>query len=192
MNRIDLDASSWVLQGNLPNSIGFDFNELWNLHPNEYNKVQIMGRIVDTPRWQQSYMRPYAYSGLVHNALPLPQQFQPFLDWANQLEGLPTFNQALINWYQNGHHYIGPHSDDTRQLVTDSPILSISLGQSRTFRIRDKTTKSIVRDIEMTHGSYIVMCGKMQEKYTHEVTKVLGKKGENLGKRINVTFRVFK
>ena len=44
----------------------------------------------------------------------------------------------------------------------------------------------------MKNQTYLIMCGDMQKKYTHEVPKVSGKKGEEMGRRINITFRKFK
>lgn len=80
--------------------------------------------------WQQSYLRGYFFSGMKHDALDLPEEIQPILDWANSLDVEPKFNQVLVNWYENGLHYIGPHSDDERSLVRRSPIFSLSLGET--------------------------------------------------------------
>lgn len=193
MSRIDLGHNSWVLQASLPTDLAVDFEALWAMHPEEYGKVNMMGKVIDTPRWQQTYLRAYNFTGLDHAALTLPPAFAPFLDWANGLfPGEWRFNQVLINWYQNGHHYIGPHSDDARPLVDDSPIASISLGQERVFRIREKAGKAIVANVAMPDRSYVVMGGAMQKHFTHEVPKVAGAKGEAVGRRINITFRVFR
>jgi alkylated DNA repair dioxygenase AlkB len=193
--RLNLANNSWVEQSTLPESLlkDEDFEALWEKHPDAFGKVNMMGRVIDTPRWQQSYLRAYNYTGMMHDPLPLPEEFQCALDWANALYPREwTFNQVLINWYENGLHYIGSHSDDTRQLVPHSPIVSISLGAERRFRIREKATKSVVADLKMTNRSYVVMGGEMQNHYTHEVPKINGEKGKTVGRRINITFRVFK
>lgn len=190
-----LDNECWIEQGYLPTALTtmYNFDDLWRLHPEEYGLVSYMGKMVRTPRWQQTYLKNYFFTGFDHKALPLPEQFQPFLNWANTIASESiSFNQVLINFYENGKHYIGRHSDDERQLVKFSPVLSVSLGQERIFRVRDKITKKIVMDIPMPSDTYLMMCGKMQKKYLHEVPKVSGKKGDEMGKRINITFRVFK
>lgn len=125
MERTDLGNDSWIEKTTLPGSLEFDFESLWSLHPEEYGKVIIQGKMISTPRWQQSYMRTYSFAGLAHEALPLPREIQPFLDWANTLYPGFCFNQVLVNWYLNGHHYIGPHSDNTWQLFRESPIFVI-------------------------------------------------------------------
>lgn len=190
--RENLQNNSWIDYETLPESIKIQFEELWNLHPEQYNQVKILGKIVETPRWQQTYGRSYNYTGMVHEALPIPQQLQPFLEYAQKLYPEFVFNQILINWYQNGLHYIGAHSDNTKPLVKDSPIVSISLGEERIFRIKEKQTKKKVKDIILKDKIVITMGGEFQTHYTHEVPKITGKKGEQLGRRINITFRCFK
>ena len=104
------------------------------------------------------------------------------------------FNQILINWYGNGAHYIGPHTDNEAQIVSASPIISITLNEGtieRIFRIRSKIDKKIILDISMPDKTYLVMGGDMQKMFTHEVPKITGKK-DLVGKRINITFRQFK
>jgi len=190
---IQLDTDSWVTRGMLPNHLAeLDFAAIWALHPANYNQIKIYGKMVTMPRYTQTYLKNYTYSGVEHIALPLPDILQPFFEWANNLMDGMQFNQVLVNWYQDGSHYIGAHADNERQLVRDYPIISISLGAERLFRIRDKETKEVVSDIVMKDCSYMVMCGKMQQNYTHEVPKVMGRRGDELGPRINITFRNFK
>jgi alkylated DNA repair dioxygenase AlkB len=183
---INLNETSWIIEGRIPNELQYvqnNFEELWNLHPKEYGKIKIYGNIINVPRWSQCYMRPYYYSGINHEAIPLPIEFQPYLEWANNL-GYGEFNIALINFYGHGGHYIGRHSDNESEIVENSPIVSITLGATRTFRIRDKTSLEIVKDINLTDGAYLIMGGEMQKHYLHEIPKVA-----KAGRRINITFR---
>jgi alkylated DNA repair dioxygenase AlkB len=61
--------------------------------------------------------------------------------------------------------------DNAKPLEPGSPIMSISLGATRTFRLKDFATKGQRTrvDLEMPDRSYIIMGGDMQAKYTHEV-----------------------
>jgi len=170
------------------------FEQLWALHPKEYGKVMMYGEKKKTPRYQQSYGRAYHFSGMNHEALPIPSIIQPYLDMANlqaqRLNHAP-YSQVLVNWYENGHHYIGLHRDDEKSLVPDSTIFSLSLGATRKFRIREYGTKKIVKDIMLENGMVVIMGGRMQKDFTHEIVKIAGAKGESTGRRINITFRVF-
>jgi len=186
-----LDDESWIEQGHLPQEMTCDFDTLWCLHPEEYGEARYMGKIVKTPRWQQNYCRPYFYSGMMHEALSLPEEFQPFLAWANTLYTEWTFNQVLINWYLDGSHYISKHSDNEKQIVPLSPIVSLSLGQSRCFRVRRKEDDAVTLEVDMPDRTYLAMCGAMQQRFLHEVPKVTGAKGYGMSRRINITFRVF-
>lgn len=184
-----LGEGAWVVKGALPEGLSKgSFDEMWALRPKSLAKIQVAGRLIDCPRWQQTYMSNYWFSGMVHEAVDLPDAFRPYLEWANGL-GHGEYNLALANFYENGHHSIGAHSDNEPQLVKGAAIVSVSLGQERTFRIRSRETNEIVMDIPMQDNTYLVMGGDMQERYLHEVPKVSGKKGEDMGRRINLTFR---
>jgi alkylated DNA repair dioxygenase AlkB len=152
------------------------------------------------PRWQKTYLKDYSFTGMDHKAdLNLPKEIPPILDWANEYFKEYTkykFNQVLLNWYKNGLDYIGPHSDDEKQLKPNSLIFSCTFadpGVIRTFRIRSKDSYpgSIFEDIKLTDGVFIVMGGNMQKEFRHEIVKINGKRGENTGRRINITFRQF-
>ena len=189
--KYDLDETSWVVQGKLPDTLEFDFSTLWNTKPDELGSVMMYGKKVTTPRWTQSYGKSYTFSGTEHPAKPVPEPFQLFLDWANSL-GYGGFHQTLVNHYIGPSHYIGPHSDNERQLVPASPIVSVSLGAERRFVLRDKKTKKIVKELKMPDKSYLVMGGELQSRYTHEVPKITSATAPAIDKRINITFRQFK
>ena len=96
-------------------------------------------------------------------------------------------NGLLLNWYdgQKGH-YIGAHRDDTRDLCPGSPIVSISLGQERIFRMRPWKQQGF-KDIIMKNGDAILIPWNTNQKWTHEVPKF--KKYND--KRISITLRAY-
>ena len=110
--RFDLteDGESWLDVFMLPENLlpsPKEFEVLWNLRPEEKGKVKIMGKVHDTPRWQQSYLKKYWFSGMTHEPLPLPPEVRPYLDYSNESQypadvGANAFNEALLNWYQDG------------------------------------------------------------------------------------------
>ena len=193
-----LTEDSWLDQGHLPSKLNIsdpdDFALLWDLHPSTHSEVRMGSRMVPIPRWQQSYIRDYKFSGNTAKAEDLPEELEPYLKWADSLN-YGEFNQFLVNWYEDGNHYIGPHADNTRPLVPDSPIITISIcpsGTPRKFRIRNIGDKEIVRDVETTNGLVLVMGGAFQKEFKHEIVKITGKKAMEAGPRISITLRQFK
>lgn len=168
-----------------------DFKEVWDSHPKEFGKFHIYGKEIPTPRWSAVFLHDYSFSRSNHIAekTEMPKQVKKLLEWVQSQD--KTINGVLINWYQNGHHYIGKHSDSESDLVPGSQIWSFSFGQERRFVIEAKKT-SKKTEFLLPNNSLIVMCGTLQKTHTHAVPKVSGKKGESLGPRINITFRSFK
>lgn len=185
-----LDSGLQIWKGQLPTAFNYAvarFQKLWELHPAQYHIVNIMGRDIPTPRWQQAYGRNYRYTGAEQNALPIADELQPFMDWAQE-NIHPGLNGLLLNWYDGERkHYIGAHRDDTRDLVSGSPIVTISLGEERIFRMRPYKQKGKV-DVPMQHGSVIVVPANTNQKWTHEVPHF----SKNTGRRISITLRVYR
>ena len=111
---------------------------------------------------------------------------KPLLDWARtSIE--PRLNGILINWYDGAKgHYIGPHRDSPEGLIDGAPIVTISLGEERIFRLRPHGGKDKI-DIPVVHGTVIVIPYKTNRRWTHEVPKST----KHAGKRISVTLRTF-
>lgn len=173
----------------LPNELQVDealFEELWALHPEEKGVLKVFGREIATPRWEQSYGRSYFYAGMDHKARPVPHaHLARLLKWVQEHSG-KEYNQLLVNWYADGKDYIGPHSDNERQLVPASSIYSFSFGAERRFVVRAKHQKEKYI-ISMPNNSLLVMKGDMQTHYTHSVPK----SDKCTQRRINVTVRLF-
>lgn len=162
------------------------FAELWETHPENYHTLKIHGKEVLTPRWQQAYGKNYRYTGSKNNALAVTELLQPFLDWS--CEQIDTrLNGMLLNWYDGqSNHYIGAHRDDMRDLLQDSPIVTISLGQERVFRMRPYKGTGF-KDVTVRNGEVIVIPYDTNLHWTHEVPDF--KKYD--GKRISVTLRAY-
>ena len=191
--NIDPTNKSWIKYFPfLPETLSLNeeqFEELWNLHPKEKGIVKIMGKEIETPRWQQAYGQSYAFSGTVNKALPFHPIILKYVNWANEQtkNEKEEFNMALLNWYENGDHYIGHHSDDEKQLIQKSPIYCFSFGASRDFVLKNKITKENTK-VELENNSLIIMGGTCQKTHTHTLPK---RKKVN-EKRISITLRKFK
>jgi alkylated DNA repair dioxygenase AlkB len=192
-HREEMGKSSWLDVGYLPAHLSVsedNFQEFWDLHPETRHEILMYGKPVKVPRYQQAYVRDYSFSGSVSKILPLPEQFKPYLDWSNSLGYPGKFNGLLINWYEGGENYIGSHADDEKQLVENSPIITITLslpGEPRIFRLRNKE-KKIVKDIETPNGIVLTMGGSFQKEFKHEIVKT----AKLVGSRISITIRQFK
>jgi alkylated DNA repair dioxygenase AlkB len=125
----------------------------------------------------------YKYSGKIMNALPLTDELKTILSMVNNKFN-DRFNGILVNCYRTGLDCIGAHSDDEKSLG-DSGVISLSLGATRKFRIRDKITKKIVLDFPISHGCLIHMNGEFQKEFTHEIPKEMKIKES----RLSLTFR---
>ncbi len=188
----------------------FELLKTIQMNTDEESQVEMYGRWINIPRKQTAMGDPgttYSFSGNKVEAKP----WAPFLlavreCVANYLvdhvdifaDGTinPRPNFVLINLYENGKHYIGPHSDDERDLQKMGPnkevvIVSLSFGATRTFRFeniglaskRKVPTKTI--DIDLTHGDICIMRGQTQAYWKHSVPKDAKCKKP----RFNLTFR---
>ena len=190
--RHDLDDDHIVWVGHLPDNLVPDaaaFEALWQTHPAEYHEIKMYGRLVKTPRWQQAYGKDYRYTGRVNKAEPIPALLEPLLSWSQENID-QNLNGLLLNWYDGLlGHYIGPHSDSIVHLVPATPIVTISLGDKRFFRLRrgPAKLKAPPIDFPVRNGSVIVLPWKTNLAFTHEVPHHV----RQLRRRISVTLRGF-
>jgi alkylated DNA repair dioxygenase AlkB len=92
------------------------------------------------------------------------------------------YNAVLCNLYRDGNDSVGLHADAEPEM---GPVIaSLSLGTDRLFRLRDKAGKAIFAE-RLPHGSLLIMAGKTQKNFRHEVPKEPG----ITQPRINLTFR---
>jgi alkylated DNA repair dioxygenase AlkB len=176
--------------GRLPESLAAAatsaFDKLWNMHPPRSNEILIHGRMVPIPRWQQAYGRDYQFSGTVSSASPVPDVLVPFLGWVREAID-DRLNGLLLNWYDAAkRHYIGPHRDSRQGLVVGTPIVTISVGSTRTFRLRLPKESGFL-DFEAAHGSVFVMPWETNVAVKHEVPH----NARVRGRRISITVRAF-
>ena len=184
-----LDGSCVIYAGQLPEEELelLNFEEIWNLHPKDYDTVKIHGREIKTPRWQCAYGKNYHFSGNTYEALPIPGQLTSVYGWCRE-HIYQHLNGLLLNWYDGKlKHYIGKHRDSTRNMIAGAPIVTISLGEERIFRLRPYQQKGRI-DFKASHGSVFVVPYETNQKFTHEVPHFQ----RFQERRLSITLRGFK
>lgn len=153
---------------------------------NHYPEIIIAGRVCRQRRDVGFFSDDsigYYYSGKLAESKPLTKYLKRLLKKVNKFY-TTSFNGILINRYNDGEDYISPHSDDERNLDPQG-VVSISYGSTRIFRIRNKYSKNIVKDIELNNLDVVHMKGDFQKEFTHEIPKDQTIKTE----RYSFTFR---
>lgn len=155
----------------------------------QQESMNIYGKKVLFPRltaWYGDNDKAYTFSGITLNPNPW---FPDLMKIKNKIEkiALVDFNSVLLNMYRDGNDSISWHSDSEPELGKNPVIASVNFGDSRVFQLRHKITKEKI-EIELNHGSVLIMQGELQHFWLHQVPKTKLNKKE----RINLTFRVIK
>lgn len=184
-----VDGQHGVWISRLPRKLSWcpaQFDALWEVHPEGFHEVRMFGRLVAVPRWSEAYGQDYRYSGTLHRASPVPDRLSPLLSWSKNTVD-ERLNGVLVNWYDGSlGHKIGAHRDDEKELVPGAPIITISFGETRTFRLRRWKGRDLY-DIEVADNSVLVLPYATNIAFTHEVPA----SKQRMGRRISVTLRAF-
>lgn len=165
----------------------FYFNQLITGVDWQQYYIKIFGKRLPQPRLTALYAEkeiPYTYSGLTLYPLLYPREIKSI---QNKIELITPsrFTHCLANLYRNGQDSMGLHSDNEKELGTNPVIASISLGETRKFRLKHNYEKNLNLDLDLEPGSLLIMEGTTQHFWKHELPKT--KKPKN--PRINLTFR---
>ncbi len=186
----DLGGGLTFLTGRLPLELVWDratFDVVWATQPDAKPVIHLHGRAVEVPRWQQAYGADYHFSGQTMPAAPVPPALGPLLAWS-QAAVDPRLNGLLVNWYDGPGHYIGPHRDSTRGMAFGGPIVTLSFGERRVFRLtRGAGAGREVRDFAAEDGAAFVLPFATNSIWKHGVPKSARYKG----RRVSVTVRAF-
>ena len=148
--------------------------------------ITIFGKTHQIPRLQAWYADnkiEYTYSG---KKLQRHDWNNLLLEIKEKIENITSFkfNSVLANLYRDGNDSMGLHSDDEKELGKKPVIASLSLGEAREIYFKHKN-KKLNLIIPQASGQLLVMHGKTQEYWKHEI-----KKTKKIKKpRINLTFR---
>ena len=98
-------------------------------------------------------------------------------------------NACNLNLYDDGAHSVAWHADDENMfqgLYRDIWIISLSLGASRTFELKLKSSSGnrAAARVTLADADLCTMEGLFQKHYMHRIPKE-----ESTGARINLTWR---
>src|SRR5579864_6641117 len=147
------------------------------------------------PRDEAYYGDPethYTYSRREYQPLPwltellgLKSQIEdatPAESYANLSLPALGYNAVLCNLYRDGNDSVGLHADAEPEM---GPVIaSLSLGATRTFRLR-AMGGAVAFSERLPGGSLLIMAGQTQKNFKHEVPK----EPRATQPRINLTFR---
>ena len=188
--RDSLDIEFWP-DFLIPAKAGPLLSTLLDETPWQHSEVVIYGKRVKMPRLTAWYSDPgatYVYSGLRNE----PQPWTPTLrELRTQVEGTAAhaFNSVLLNYYRDGNDSMGWHHDNEPELGLRPVIASVTLGAAPRLQFREVKPavpgKRKTHEIELTHGSLLVMREATQQRWEHGIPKAPG----ITDPRINLTFR---
>jgi alkylated DNA repair dioxygenase AlkB len=152
----------------------------------EQREIVLFGKRILQPRliaWAGDL--GYRYSGQTLEPRPFTPCARGLLARVRERTGVP-FNHVLANRYRSGDDSMGLHADDEPELGDDPAVAIASLGVSRRLVVRPRRKGARERhDLDLGHGSLLVMGGTCQRHYVHGVPRQPGLEGE----RISLTFR---
>jgi alkylated DNA repair dioxygenase AlkB len=154
----------------------------------QQENIQRFGQSIPLPRltaWYGDAGKSYTYSGITMNPLIWTP---PLLRIKHKIEKISKdqFNSVLLNQYRHGKDSVAWHSDDEPELGKEPVIASVSFGATRQFMLKHKFKTEIKPiTLNLNSGSLLLMKGKTQECWLHQVPKT----GKEVSPRINLTFR---
>ncbi|MBC7404456.1 MAG: alpha-ketoglutarate-dependent dioxygenase AlkB [Cytophaga sp.] len=164
------------------------FAQLLNDTPWRQDNIRVWGKTHLQPRltaWHGEPDTAYSYSGIQLT----PNAWTPILlkikNDISAATGHP-FNSVLLNLYRDQRDSMGWHSDDEPELGQNPVIASLSLGATRTFKLKHKTrAEQKILNLDLQHGSLLIMADSTQHHWLHSISK----QTRTIAPRINLTFR---
>ncbi|WP_445636873.1 alpha-ketoglutarate-dependent dioxygenase AlkB [Nostoc sp. DSM 114161] len=176
-----------LFDGNESNQL---FIELYETTSWNQESTIVFGKQIKLPRltaWYGDPGKSYSYSKITMQ----PFSWTPVLiNIKSKIEYLSKikFNSVLLNLYRDGKDSVAWHSDDEPELGENPVIASVSFGANRRFVFRHKIQKELNYEIQLNHGSLLMMKGTTQHFWQHQIPK----KNKLTQSRINLTFRQIK
>lgn len=166
----------------------FYFKTLLNDIKWQKDTIKVFGKTYLQPRLTALYANnknPYSYSNLTL----YPKEFTKELNQIKEqieTETQTSFTSCLANLYRNGQDSNGWHADNEKELGKQPIIASVTFGADRIFHFKHKHQRNLKTKLVLNHGSLLIMKGLTQTHWLHQLPKTQ----KDIGKRINLTFRI--
>jgi alkylated DNA repair dioxygenase AlkB len=188
--RVDLNDDCWLLTGKLSAAEADDLLAFVRDSADLERRRAAFGRV--EPRATAWFGIGFQARGgyrIRVECPPMPQQFDSLIARLSLAAGSP-FNGALVNEYASGDDSVAWHHDREPHVADPDPVIaSLSLGAARTFSMKPQTGHvGELHNLELGHGDVILMCGKTQHQWLHQVPKTK----RPVGRRVCVTFRNYR
>ena len=154
----------------------------------QQDKIKFYGKLIDLPRltaWYGDKGKSYTYSGIPMNPHSWTSTLQKIKSTIEKVAHV-SFSSVLLNRYRNGKDSVAWHSDNEPELGKNPVIGSVSFGATRKFKLRYLPNKEVKTQVELTHGSFLLMREETQHYWEHEIPKT----AKPVSERLNLTFRV--
>lgn len=116
---------------------------------------------------------------------PMPVFMNNLCQKVNQSLGV-ELNHVVILLYRDGNDCIGFHKDKTLDLDENAPIVSLSLGCTRTYCLRDNNLNpKIHQEVDLENGTLLVLGPHTNENFYHAIKAA----EDRSTPRISITFR---
>lgn len=164
-----------------PSEAQASFDRLLHEAPWGRRMLQLHGKLVEMPRdiaWYGDTKDQGVYSA---EARDWPEHLLHLKRIVEERTGF-VYNGCLCNLYRDGSNSVAWHSD---REAYGGAVASLSLGDTRVFRVRDKQDHTISHDFPLPSGALLLMRPGCQEATEHCVPKTK----RPVGPRINLTFR---
>lgn len=155
---------------------------VWHQEP-----IWMFGKQILQPRLTALYGNPkipYGYSGIAMQAKPFTKELDQ-IKYRLQDFTKHKFTHVLCNYYRDGQDSMGWHRDNESVLGKNPIIASLTFGATRAFQMRPYGKKEPKLNLELSHGSLLLMGGESQHFWEHQLPKTK----KVLAPRINLTFR---
>lgn len=150
------------------------------------HNIKLFGKDILIPREESFHSidtKSYGYSGYTMETQEYTESIA-FIQNMIENKTRLSFNSVLVNLYRNEKDSNGWHADNEGELGLNPIIASVSLGETRRFQLKHKTTNEKIH-MNLEDGDLLIMGGELQHFWKHQIPK----EKFHCKPRINLTFR---